>query len=423
MKDCPSDWPKTKCPKELCFQIGSQADDRDEGTCWRCKAAEAGIPTEHRESLRPGIDSADVERFILTPEERRSQMEEDGFCWFCGHRCGCESCEPAKGEDRSLLGKNRPPPAVEERKPVNKRLKLERIGSARPKSASPSSKSKSKARPQSRSVSKQISRGFYYSQSPPPDDLVQRTFSPSEERMHAQILETKQEYAGYGDQSHFFGPEAAGMYSLSTTMPSAGHTKPGYSEQLNLLDPRLFEQPFSSVPEPTHQPLGNPLMIDPQLTDSHVASAKAEQHQTQAFEMRQFDLYGTSPPSAHVYQQRYGQPQAHDQQIIGDSQANLSAPPQDSQWYGQSQVLNPELSKGNDAYPNTSQSYGQPQAFDAALCDINQVSPSFPGHAYEQNYQQSPMNYPFHGESNQLRYGHSYVSSILSLLLCYQTKS
>lgn len=416
MKDCPADWPKTKCPKELCFQIGSQADDRDDGTCWRCKAAEAGIPQEHRESLRPGIDSADVERFILTPEERRSQMEEDGFCWFCGHRCECESCGPVRieGVDDSLLGRNRLPPAVEERRPVNKRLKLEHTNTARSKSATSSSKSKSKARPQTRSVSKQISRPSSYSQSPLPDKLDQRAFSPSKGRPNVQHLEPKQEYAGYGDHSHFFSSGTNGMYSTSTPFPAAGGVCPEYVQQSHLLDPRLFEQPSFLAPEAAHQANEKSLMICLQLADSHTTLTKPEQRQGQVSDEGQFDLYVASPPrSQHVYQQSYGQPPVLDFQVPGNGQANSSTP---AEWYEQPQALNPRLSNGNDTYLNMPQSYGQPQVFDPALFDADQASLSFPRHVYEQNHQQQTIHYPIHDEPNQLSYEQLHVSYIYPLL-------
>lgn len=108
MKDCPPNWPATKCPKELCFQIGSQPDDRISGTCWRCKAARAGASDEERERLwRPGVDRAIVEKFVVTPEERRELVEEQGFCWFCGCKQGCKSCEVyVDSEKEKMLGKN-----------------------------------------------------------------------------------------------------------------------------------------------------------------------------------------------------------------------------------------------------------------------------------------------------------------------------
>lgn len=107
MRDCPADWPKTKCPKELCFQIGFQPDDRDEGICWRCQAAARGTQLADRERYRPLIDRAVVERYIVPPEERRRETEEEGICWFCGHASECAACEvEIEARREKLLGKN-----------------------------------------------------------------------------------------------------------------------------------------------------------------------------------------------------------------------------------------------------------------------------------------------------------------------------
>jgi hypothetical protein len=47
-----------------------------------------------------------VERFIETPEMKRRHQEEMGFCWFCGCKQGCESCERWVDPDtEGLLGK------------------------------------------------------------------------------------------------------------------------------------------------------------------------------------------------------------------------------------------------------------------------------------------------------------------------------
>lgn len=47
-----------------------------------------------------------MERFIETPEMKRRHQEEMGFCWFCGCKQGCESCERWVDPDtEGLLGK------------------------------------------------------------------------------------------------------------------------------------------------------------------------------------------------------------------------------------------------------------------------------------------------------------------------------
>lgn len=146
---CPENWPKSKCPPELCIQVGFQPDQRENGVCWRCRAEHAGVPAELREKLRPGIDNADVVVGLdeLTANDRRKLTEEGGHCWFCGSRNGCETCAADdKNETGSEITEIN---ADEERsndrkrhrtsmrgKPVNKRLSI-RYGGMRSKVSCP----------------------------------------------------------------------------------------------------------------------------------------------------------------------------------------------------------------------------------------------------------------------------------------------
>jgi len=98
---CPDEWPKLKCPPDLCLQIGthepSSAVHKTEGTCWRCKAHWEGITGQERERLRPAIDHGELVEGLeeTTPEERRRRVESSGKCWFCmgdaSKRC-CDMC-------------------------------------------------------------------------------------------------------------------------------------------------------------------------------------------------------------------------------------------------------------------------------------------------------------------------------------------
>jgi len=49
-----------------------------------------------------------VERFIETPDMKRRHQEDMGFCWFCGCKSGCQSCERWVDPDvERNLGKNK----------------------------------------------------------------------------------------------------------------------------------------------------------------------------------------------------------------------------------------------------------------------------------------------------------------------------
>ncbi|KAL2072282.1 hypothetical protein VTL71DRAFT_11625 [Oculimacula yallundae] len=95
LPSCPRSWPNRKCPSELCIQVrGYEAEDRDTGTCWRCKARISGVSNLDRESLRPRIDKATL---VLGLDEigvigRRRREERNGNCWFCGATGGCKTC-------------------------------------------------------------------------------------------------------------------------------------------------------------------------------------------------------------------------------------------------------------------------------------------------------------------------------------------
>ena len=96
---CPDEWPRLKCPPELCLQIGthesSSAEHKNEGVCWRCKALLAGITGEKREGLRPVIDQARLVEGLeeTTPEQRRRRVEASGRCWFCMSDASKRSCD------------------------------------------------------------------------------------------------------------------------------------------------------------------------------------------------------------------------------------------------------------------------------------------------------------------------------------------
>ena len=403
MKDCPADWPKTKCPKELCFQIGSQPDDRDEGTCWRCKAAEAGIVPENRESLRPGIDSADVERFIVTPDERRSQMEEDGFCWFCGHRCECELCEPVKidGFDESLLRRSRPPP-VEEKRPVNKRLKVEHAGGRQKSNPSfPKIKPKPKARPQTRSTAKSASRGPSNSQFlSPPDQLRHRDFSPSEDQNQEPAFKPEVKYAGYGDQSHIFDHRINGMYRFASL--DQGQIHSGFGDQSQIRDPRLPELP--SVAKQIHHSYG-----ESQFPESrHVADV----HLTPTRQIHNLNWYSVNDASPSRPQYAYPHTHILEPQILGSSQGTASKLTQEPQQYAQPHVLDPRLAIS----PLRSQLYLQTQDIDPALFNLNKASPSKTAQSYSETYHQQTMHSPSYERLCEQPLGEFKVSSTYSIL-------
>ncbi|KAE9369450.1 hypothetical protein N431DRAFT_48143 [Stipitochalara longipes BDJ] len=100
LPSCPDAWPEKKCPPELCIQVRYDAEDRDNGTCWRCQANISGILGEARENLRPEIDSAMIVHGLdeLGVSGRRKIAEEGGTCWYCGAKAGCQYCAPIKDE-------------------------------------------------------------------------------------------------------------------------------------------------------------------------------------------------------------------------------------------------------------------------------------------------------------------------------------
>lgn len=128
---CPDNWPKSKCPPELCIQICYEPDERETGVCWRCRADRAGVPDELRETLRPGIDNADVVVGLeeLNADDRRKIAERGGHCWFCGSRNGCGTC----GTNTKAKTAGHQSPVKRQRlstsgRAVNKRLKIQGIG-------------------------------------------------------------------------------------------------------------------------------------------------------------------------------------------------------------------------------------------------------------------------------------------------------
>lgn len=129
---CPDEWPKKKCPAELCLQVGSQdpslVEQRSEGTCWRCLAHWDRKTGEERERMRPTIDRAELVEGLeeTTPLERRRRVEASGICWFCmgeptSH--GCDMCEVHPESSRYSYTSMRPPPAKVSRR-VEKRPQL-----------------------------------------------------------------------------------------------------------------------------------------------------------------------------------------------------------------------------------------------------------------------------------------------------------
>lgn len=100
---CNSDWPKRKCDFDFCIQLGQYKPEyTDSGECWRCEAERAGEVGMEREKRRPGIDRA-VITFgqDLTTLEKKTFMEDQGFCWYCEARVGCRAC----GSGMPLNGK------------------------------------------------------------------------------------------------------------------------------------------------------------------------------------------------------------------------------------------------------------------------------------------------------------------------------
>lgn len=95
LPSCPDEWPKIKCPPELCLQVrGFEPEDRKVGTCWRCQAEEKNKSFQERESMRPGLDKAEIAVGLeeIPVQERREIFEDDGQCWFCHSTGGCPTC-------------------------------------------------------------------------------------------------------------------------------------------------------------------------------------------------------------------------------------------------------------------------------------------------------------------------------------------
>ncbi|KAH8592251.1 hypothetical protein B0O99DRAFT_242563 [Bisporella sp. PMI_857] len=92
LSTCPEDWPKQKCPPELCLQTGGavpgREDRRAQGVCWRCQACWAGKSPQDTEAMRPAFDRAPQVEGLeeTTPTERRLRAEKRGHCWFCGNK-------------------------------------------------------------------------------------------------------------------------------------------------------------------------------------------------------------------------------------------------------------------------------------------------------------------------------------------------
>jgi hypothetical protein len=98
LPNCPADWPKSKCPQELCIQIidveTAEVQQRSSGTCWRCRAAADGKSGGERDNMRPQIDRAIIVEGLeeLDATGRRMRVEVGGNCWYCGARHGCLMC-------------------------------------------------------------------------------------------------------------------------------------------------------------------------------------------------------------------------------------------------------------------------------------------------------------------------------------------
>lgn len=128
LPSCPTTWPKSKCPAELCIQLGgyeaAHAQHRELGTCWRCDAHMAGVTGYARERLRPGVDKAFIVPGLeeLSPADRRKLAEADGKCWFCGTK-GCDMCGGRKFDQGSDSNTKRP--GLGSSRLANKRLKTE----------------------------------------------------------------------------------------------------------------------------------------------------------------------------------------------------------------------------------------------------------------------------------------------------------
>ena len=118
LPNCPADWPRSKCPQELCIQIidteTAQVKQSSMGICWRCKAAAEGKTGPERESMRPEIDKAIIVEGLeeLDVADRRRRAEAGGNCWYCGARHGCSTC----GTKKSDTAIEAPSPDLQRRK-------------------------------------------------------------------------------------------------------------------------------------------------------------------------------------------------------------------------------------------------------------------------------------------------------------------
>jgi hypothetical protein len=97
LPNCPADWPRSKCPQELCIQVidteTAEPKHSSTGVCWRCTAAADGKTGADRESLRPEIDKAVIVEGLeeLDVSERKQRAEDNGSCWYCGSRQACSN--------------------------------------------------------------------------------------------------------------------------------------------------------------------------------------------------------------------------------------------------------------------------------------------------------------------------------------------
>ncbi|KAG9231425.1 hypothetical protein BJ875DRAFT_118140 [Amylocarpus encephaloides] len=98
LPSCPADWPRRKCPADLCIRTHAWKGEEREGECWRCSAKREGLDDDAREARRPVIDHAEVVLGFeeITPLERRAMTQDDGRCWFCCSMGGCQSCGAKK---------------------------------------------------------------------------------------------------------------------------------------------------------------------------------------------------------------------------------------------------------------------------------------------------------------------------------------
>jgi hypothetical protein len=104
---CPANWPKEKCPKELCIQFGvSEPIHRTSGMCWRCSGGSE--PAFNYAKVTLGLEER-------TPQDRRRETEEGGECWSCNsiygcHKCGSKKPDPWAVFDHSEYAASPPPP-------------------------------------------------------------------------------------------------------------------------------------------------------------------------------------------------------------------------------------------------------------------------------------------------------------------------